>query len=318
MVEVVTMGEAMVGFTPSDGKPLRQATAFHRFIGGAESNVAIGVAKMEHRAGWLSRLGHDMFGQQILHELQAHGVDTSRVVLSREEPTAVYFKDRSDVSDRVVVYYRKGSAMSRITPEDLDAAYIAGARIFHVTGITLALSESSRETVRRALAIAQAHGVTVSFDPNYRPALWCEEEAREAYAQVLPQVDILITTVEEAVLLAGGVTVDSDPQAVLEKLAALGPKAVYLKQGEIGAMYAVGGEVGQVPAVKGLNVVDTVGAGDAFAAGVLVGHLEGLSPLETVRIANAMGGSATTTLGDYDGVPQRAELMALVERTYGA
>lgn len=316
MVEVVTLGETMVGFTPADGLPLERTAALRPFVGGAESNVAVGVVKLGHTAGWISRVGNDVFGSMILQELKAHGVDTAHVDISRTEPTAVYFKDRSATAERRVVYYRRGSAMSRIGPEHIDPAYIARARVLHFSGITLALSESARRAVHRAIEIAKGAGVTVSFDPNYRPALWSEREARAAYRGVLPFVDILIATLEEAPLVArdagrGGW------REVLSALERVGPRFVYLKLGAEGAAYAVDGQVDFVPAVKIEPVVDTVGAGDAFAAGVLVGHLEGLPAKETVCLANAMGAAATTALGDTDGVPPRPGIAALVQEAYG-
>lgn len=306
----------MVGFTPADGEPIERSNTLRRFVGGAESNVVIGVAKLGHTAGWISRVGDDVFGSIILDELKQHGVDTSKVGVSREEPTGIYFKDRSATTDRRVVYYRKGSAMSCIKPEHVDVEYIRNARILHITGITLALSESARRTVHKAIDIARNAGVAIAFDPNYRPALWSEREAKAAFRGVLPFVDILITTVEEAPLITRSAAQGSW-QDILASLRTTGPRAVYLKLGAEGAAYSVYGSVGMVPAVPIEKVVDTVGAGDAFAAGVLVGHLEGLAPKTIVSLANAMGGAATTALGDTDGVPDRAGIEAMVQAAYG-
>lgn len=316
MAEVVTIGETMVGFTPADGAPLAASQTFQRFVGGAESNVAVGVVKLGHSAGWISRVGRDVFGRIILQELEGLGVDTSHVAVSDTEPTGIYFKDRSHVSDRTVVYYRTGSAMSHMQPEELDASYIAQARILHITGITLALSESSRRTVRRAIQIAKKHHVLVSFDPNYRPALWPETQAKAAYRGVMPFADIVITTEEEAPLLRSGLKGKSVEQ-MLESLTQSGARAVYIKQGPAGAAYSVSGRQGRVPGVRVSQVVDAVGAGDAFAAGVLVGHVERLSPETTVRLANAMGASAVTALGDTEGVPGRMGISTLMREEYG-
>lgn len=316
MPEVVTLGETMVGFTPADGAPLATARTFQRFVGGAESNVAVGVVKLGHTAGWISRVGSDVFGRIILDELQGLGVDTTHVAVSKTEPTGIYFKDRSHVAERTVVYYRRGSAMSRMRPEELDPSYIAAAKVLHITGITLALSESSRRTAHRAIELAKEHGVLVSFDPNYRPALWPEAQARAAYRGVMPFADIVITTEEETSLLASGLE-RGGLEEMLGALAQLGPRAVYIKQGAAGAAYSVNGEVGRVSGVRVSQVVDTVGAGDAFAAGVLVGHLESLRPGLIVRLANAMGASAVTALGDTDGVPGRVGINTLLMEAYG-
>lgn len=316
MAEVITLGESMVGFTPSDGAPMRESVDFHRFVGGAESNVAIGVVKLGHTAGWMSRVGDDVFGRMILDELQGQGVEISQVVISATEPTGLYFKDRSHIADRTVVYYRKGSAMSHITPDDLDKGYIAQARILHISGITLAISETSRRAAHRAIEIAKENGVLVSFDPNYRQALWSERDAKAAYRGIVPFADIVLTTVEEAPLLKSGLK-GADLDHILAELTNTGPQAVYVKLGEAGAAYRVSGSVGSVPGVKVPQVIDSVGAGDAFAAGVLVGHLEALGPEETVRLANAMGAAAVTSLGDTDGVPLRPGIQAMLSQAYG-
>lgn len=208
--------------------------------------------------------------------------------------------------------------MSQMTPDDLDEEYIASARVLHISGITLALSDSCRQTAIRAMQIAKDNGVYVTFDPNYRPQLWSEDEAHRAFQSILPYVDALLPGEDEAKLFLSqsmDLTGASSTQ-IVEELVGLGIESVYLKQGELGASYWVSGETGFEPAVK-VDVVDTVGAGDAFAAGVIAGYLEGMSPRDTTRLANVMGALVTTAVGDTEGVTDRATVdhwLSLVSR----
>jgi 2-dehydro-3-deoxygluconokinase len=318
MPEVVTIGETMLGFTPADGRPLRLAMNFHRFVGGAESNVAIDLVRLGHTAGWISRLGDDAFGHMILAELMINAVDVSKVEMCSGEPTGLFFKDRSTVTDRELVYYRKGSAMSRIQPEQVDEEYIASARLLHITGVTLALSEDCRRSVYRALETAISHQVLVSFDPNYRPMLWSPQEAHAEFQRVLPYVDILIPTIEEVPLVMPSIDAMNRQALDMSMLEQIGVKRIFVKQGANGASYWWEGATGMVPPVHVVEVVDTVGAGDAFTAGVIAGTLEGLSPLATTRLANAVGATAIQALGDTEGVPNRDVIEDILAQAYGA
>lgn len=165
-MDVITFGETMVLFNTSYVGPLRYASQFEKTIGGAESNVAIGLARLGHQVSWMSRLGNDEFGLFVRNFVRGEGVDTSRVVFDDDHPTAVFFKERHAAKEPKVYYYRRGSAASFMKPEDLDEEHIAKAKFMHLTGITPALSPSCRQTVYRAIELARAYGLTVVFDPN--------------------------------------------------------------------------------------------------------------------------------------------------------
>ncbi|HJV44886.1 MAG TPA: sugar kinase [Bacillota bacterium] len=298
-MEVVTLGETMVLFVPSSIGPLRYASSFDKTIGGAESNVAIALARLGHQVGWISRLGDDEFGLFVRQFIRGEGVDTSRVLFDKQYPTAVFFKERQVQQDPKIYYYRKGSAASQLTPEDLDEGYIAQAKYLHVTGITPALSDSCRRTVEKAINIAKQNGLTVVFDPNIRLKLWNREEAGRVLLEIAAKCDIVLPGIEEGEILTGEV----EPEAIAQRLIANGAKAVVVKLGERGAYYATKNNEEYIAGYPVKQIVDTVGAGDGFAAGFLSGLLRGWSYSEAIRLANRVGAFALTVPGDVEGYP---------------
>ncbi|MFF9124514.1 sugar kinase [Streptomyces sp. NPDC014889] len=299
--EVVTLGESIGLLTQSADMPLIRQPTLRLGFGGAESNVAIGLARLGRAAHWIGRLGTDEVGALIARELRAEAVSTS--IVRDPAPTGLMLKTRQ-ASGRVQVgYYRTHSAGSRLAPADLDEALIAGARILHVTGITPALSASASDAVRRAVTIAEEHGVTVSFDANFRSRLWDEDRARPVLSHLLGKAGIFFATTEEALLF----TDEKDPERQARAIAALGPGQVVIKLGSAGSVACVDGAVHrQRP--QPVAVVDPVGAGDAFAAGYLNGVLDGADAAECLRIAGVCGARAVTVAGDWEGAPFAAEL----------
>ncbi|MDK2902546.1 MAG: 2-dehydro-3-deoxygluconokinase [Clostridiales bacterium] len=307
MPELVTLGETMAVFNPASSGPLQYIVDFKRLIGGAESNVAIGVSRLGHSAGWISRLGDDPFGRFINNFIRGEGVDTSRVVFDEMHPTGVYFKEIKAGGDVTVYYYRKGSAASTMSPADLDEDYIKNARILHVSGITPALSDNCRETVFKAMEIAKVSGVTISFDPNIRLKLWSGRQAAEVLKEMARYADIVLPGIDEGEIIFGS----RDPKTIAEEFLKLGASTVAVKLGKEGAMAATRDEEIMSPAFDAGPVIDTVGAGDAFASGFLTGILEGMPLEQAVGLANTCGGFATTIVGDVEGLPSRKEIEAL-------
>lgn len=310
MPEVVTLGETMVLFSPMQSGPLRYVHNFQKRIAGAESNVAIGICRLGHSSGWISKVGEDEFGKYLLREIQAEGVDVSRVKTTKLGPTGVMFKEIGEARETKVYYYRRGSAASLMTPEDLDPDYIKSAKILHLTGITPALSPNCLDTVREAIRIAKESGVMVSFDPNIRLKLWGKEEAGRVLRELLPQVDLALPGLDEAEIIFGR----SPVEQLLDSFLNLGVKLVVLKTGSQGCLVADATQTIAVNAFEVDRVVDPIGAGDAFAAGFLVGMLENKSLMESAKLANAMGAFAVTTAGDIEGLPDRVELEAFINQ----
>jgi 2-dehydro-3-deoxygluconokinase len=311
-LDVITAGETMVlGVPPRPGR-LRHAGSLELKIGGAESNLAIALSRLGLSAGWAGYLGDDEPGQLVLDRIRAEGVDTSQVRRIERLPTGLYLREQIGTDVRVY-YYRQGSAATTMQRDAFEPGYLGGAKFVHLTGITPALSDGCRAFVLWAAREAGASGARVSFDVNYRSKLWGTKEAREFAEEILPDVYLLLAGDEEARALW-----DRDDEALVRELASLGPEEVVLKTGSAGSLALVDGEILEHPAFT-VSEVDPVGAGDAFAAGYLAGHLWGLPAEERLRVANAMGALSVATLGDYEGLPDKDELRAFLqgERSLG-
>jgi 2-dehydro-3-deoxygluconokinase len=311
-VDVVTIGESVVLLQPMSEGPLAYAPFFTRSIAGAESNVAIGLTRLGRKVRWIGRLGADPFGDMIVHTLAGEGVDVSLAERDPAYPTAIYFKEFKGYGDPNVYYYRKGSAASQLSPVHVKPEWFAGARHLHVTGITPALGPYTADAVRSAMKEARSRGLTVSFDPNLRRKLWTEEEARRTLLELIPLCDLFLPGLEEAEFLLGERSEEAYGQAFRE----MGPETVVLKLGERGAVGFSGERAVRADPVRVPRIVDTVGAGDAFAAGLLSVYLdreEDEGWLErALRTANTMGAMAVQYRGDWEGMPSRSELDRLL------
>ncbi|GGG74644.1 sugar kinase [Paenibacillus radicis (ex Gao et al. 2016)] len=296
--DIITFGESMALFMPPEHKALERATVLEQGFGGAESNVAIGIARLGGSAGWFGVLGDDPFGKMILKTLRGEGVDVSRSILSSDAPTGMMFREH--VAGRTAVhYYRKHSAASRMEPEQLDEQYIRGAKLLHVTGITTALSESSRRTVLRAIEIAKEAGVKVCFDPNLRLKLWSIEEARETLLPIAEQADYFLPGWDELKLLYN---TDSFEE-VKEKLLQLNAVTIVKGFGDTTLVLDNGKET-LVPFYPAEKVIDTVGAGDGFCAGFLAGIMRGMTPAQAVGLASINGSLVVQMRGDWEALPE--------------
>ena len=298
MSGVFTFGETL-GLVAADAIGLLEHVPSFRYgIGGAETNVAIGVARLGGTATWLGRVGPDATGDLIERRLRAEGVRAH--VIRDEAFTGLMVRYRRTVDRMTVDYHRAGSAGSRLLPSDLPP--FDDAEILHVTGITPALSDTARATVFQAVERARAAGVTVSVDVNYRARLWSRFDAAPVLRDLASRADVVFAGPAEAALFLG----DEDPVA---GLAALGPAEVVVKDGPRGCAALIEGVRYEVPAPV-VTVVDPVGAGDAFVAGYLADRMAGAAPADRLRTAIAAGAFAVTVPGDCEGLPRRFELVS--------
>ncbi len=301
---VVTLGETMALLRPEGTGSLADVERLRVGIGGAESNVAIGLARLGADATWLGRVGADGLGARVVRELRGEGVTVVDVV-DTHAPTGVMIKEHATVdSSRPVIYYRTGSAGSRLSAGDLAALGIPEAALLHVTGITPALSDSARDAVLTATGIATDHGVPVSFDINHRASLWRDRDPLPTYRALAAGATIVCAGLDEAHLLLGS---KPGPAEAAEAIAALGPSQVIIKLGPDGCLALIDGIRHEVPAVE-VQVVDTVGAGDAFVAGYLAELLAGLPAEARLATAVTTGAFACTSPGDWEGYPRRDQL----------
>ncbi len=305
-VDVVTVGEGLVCLAPTGTQPLSEATMLEKTYGGAELNTAIGLSRLGVGAQWVSRVGADGFGAEMLGILAGEGVGTDHVRTVPGRVTGLMVKERLDAEQVSVAYYRAESATATMTPDDLPVEVIADARLVHLTGIGLALGGGPAATTRRALELCGAGDAICTFDPNYRHLLWRPEDARAAYLSVLPSVDHLLCNEREAMLITGA----ADIAVAAAELAELGPTTVIVKRGAHGAYALVDGTEHHVPAAHVSAPVDTVGAGDAFNAGWIFGVLNSCPASESLRIATWAAARVVEHPGDYAGFPSHATLSA--------
>jgi 2-dehydro-3-deoxygluconokinase len=307
MTSLVTFGEAMVRFSPPASQRLEQARALAATVGGSELNVAVLAARLGVTSRWVSRLPDNALGRMISAAARQHGVDT-RVEWTADGRVGLYFVELGGARISSVLYDRAGSAFSMIQPGGVDwASAFAGARWYHVSGITPALSDGAAKVTRESLAAAQRAGLTVSYDLNYRSKLWSVEQARAVQEPFMEHVDVLTTTAEDARVVFGiGAEPDdnyADVARALQKRFELGAVVITLRDKALAAAVAADGKVHTAPRHE-VQTVDPIGAGDAFSGGLIVSRLENRGWDQAVRVAAATAALKHTMPGDFCLVTQ--------------
>lgn len=312
-MELVTLGEAMVRLTPPGFARLEQARTLEVTVGGAELNVAAAAARLGVASSWISALPDNALGRMILGAAREAGVDVSRVALSSSDRAGLYFVERG-ASPRggSVLYDRAASAASRLAPESFAwKAIFSDARWFHTSGITPALSDSAAAAVGEALGAAKNAGLTVSYDLNYRGKLWSPEKARAVQEPLMRHVDVLIASADTARLVFGVGDAERLQQRFgLTAVATIMRDCSRAWQSTLSGMVAVDGAVHRSPAYD-LEVVDDIGSGDAFVAGLIFGRMRQDSWDEAVRYGAALAALKCTVPGDMSRATL-AEVEALV------
>lgn len=319
---LVTLGEAMGLVLQTQSGPVRNGEPMTFAMGGSEANVAIAMRRLGVPATWIGRVGSDPAGELIVRELHAERVEA--LVTRDPAPTGLMVRWRPIPGRGRVTYYRRGSAGSHLSPDDVASERVAAAGVVHVTGITPALGDGPAAAVDKAIAAAAAAGVPVSLDLNYRSALWPPADAAAALRRLVAGADVVFGGLEEAWMVAGeppgvgdgdaardGADLRRSAHRAASALCALGPADAVIKLGADGCVARIGGETFEVPARR-VTVIDTVGCGDAFVAGFLAELLAGAPPAERLATAVAAGAFAATVPGDWEGAPRREDL-ALVE-----
>lgn len=286
--------------------PLEEVEHFTRALSGAEVNVSIGLSRLEHQVEYLTRLGDDPFGHYIAHTLGENQIGISLVTYDPVYRTGIQLKNRvTDGSDPYAPYYRKGSAASHISEKEIDAIDLSEVKLVHVTGIPPALSQTARKATFRLMERAKEKGIFITFDPNLRPALWEDEETmRTVINQLASKADVVLPGIEECKILVG----TTNKEEIADFYQKAGVKTVVIKDGAKGAFVRENEKSYMVSGFKVEKVVDTVGAGDGFAVGVISGILEGIPMEESVKRGNAIGAIQVMNISDNEGLPTRKEL----------
>lgn len=285
--------------TPEHAESLEKASRVTLYPGGAESNVAMYLSSLGHRTAWVSRVGDDPLGRRIVADVAREGVDTSLVEADPTAPTGVYFKDPG-AEITPVYYYRRHSAASLMGPELAERIRPLRPRVLHVTGITPALSASCDQLMEELMRPdRRGAGVTVSFDVNFRPALWpSAARAADRLRDIAQAADIVFVGMDEACRLWG----TGSPGEVRGLLPR--PPVLVVKQAAAGATAYHGRTSTFLPAIK-VTVVEPVGAGDAFAAGWLAGLLRGAGSIGRLRLGHLAASAALRSTADYTRLPAR-------------
>lgn len=300
MIEVLTIGEPMGLLAADEVKPLEDVAHFTRYVCGAEVNFAVGMARLAHKVAYVTRLGCDPFGKHIQKFLAENRIDGRYVSFDSAHMTGMQLKAKVVSGDPEVVNFRKNTAFANLAPADIEGIDWTSVRHLHLTGIPPALSASCRQAIYALIEAARRHDVKISFDTNLRPALW--QDAREMIDVVndlAGRADLVLPGVGEGRILTGS----DDPSAIADFYLKAGAKTVIVKTGAKGAFAKTAADAFAVPGFKVDQVVDTVGAGDGFAVGVVSALLEGLPLREAVRRGAAIGALAIMSPGDNDGLP---------------
>lgn len=312
MSRIMTVGEPMALFVADREGSLEEIERFDRYVAGAEVNFSIGMSRLGHQVTYITQLGMDPFGKSIEKFLQQNDIDTTYLKYESNYLTGMMWKQKVVSGDPEVFSARKNSAASHMGLDTIAHLNWEGFDHIHLTGIPPALSASCREMVYKLMEEARARGVLISYDPNLRPGLWADkQEMVRVINDLACRADIVLPGIEEGRLLTGKQEVNEIADFYHEA----GVKSVVIKLGAKGAFTSSEGSQFYTDGFPVERVVDTVGAGDGFAVGVISGILEGLPLEEAVKRGAAIGALAVMSPGDNDGLPDKSGLDAYMQGT---
>ena len=310
--EVVCVGETMLMLAPPPHQLLEYADYFVALNGGSESNVAIGLERLGLHAGWIGKLPRNALGRKIVNEIRSFGVDTSAVVWTEKGRVGTFFVEfGSCPRPTMTIYDRAGSAATTLEADDLDWNYIGGAKWLHLTGITPASSETCQVSTREIAERARSRGLRVSFDVNYRSLMWSPEVAREVCGRILPSVSLLVATESDVAMLLGEKRERED--ALRSLYASHSFEAVVMTLGGEGSLAYDGQEFYRSEGYS-VQMVNRLGAGDAFDAGLLFGYLR--SDLQTGLDYGSAMAALKITIPQNTPMINREDVEALLARRH--
>lgn len=314
MVEVLTIGEPLALFASNDlNKSIANSSSFTKYLAGAEVNVAIGVHRLGHSVEYLSQVGKDPMGDFILDELSKNHIYTKNIQRNEQYNTGIEFKELTDQGDPKTFYIRKNSAASHIKENIVDKVDISNLKIAHLTGIFPSLSSDTYQTTLRLIKKLSDNNITISFDPNLRPALWPDQEKMCKTINYLAKfANIFLPGLKEAQLLTNLKNPDEIAEYYFDNNYPL--RILIIKGGAKGTYIFTRNKPSIfIPSFKVKKIVDTVGAGDGFALGLITALLEHKPLTQAVTRANAIGALAIQVKGDNTGYPTPDELKQFLE-----
>jgi 2-dehydro-3-deoxygluconokinase len=308
---LITIGQTLATMRASTAGPVARGGSLRVSLAGAESNVAIGVRRLGVPATWVGHVGRDALGDLIVRELRAEDVDV-RAARDPGRPTALLLAERRTASRRRIWYYRRDAAGAGLSPDDVERADWSRAGVVHLTGITACLGPGPAAAAAAAAARARAAGAEISVDLNYRSALASEAGFAAAVRPLVAAADVVFATVAEASAVSHCTGAERDAERLAADLLTAGPAVVVIKLGRGGSLLATRDGTARQAALP-TEVVDPVGAGDAFAAGFLAARLRGADPAACLRQAACVAAIAVATEGDWEGLPSEEELLTLTQ-----
>ncbi|QXW65376.1 sugar kinase [Streptobacillus moniliformis] len=305
MKKVLLVGEAMMLLMAEEGKDLSSVEKYLTGISGAELNVCVGLTRLGFYCEYLTKLGNDPFGEKIQKFLKKENIGMKYVEIDSENKTGLQLKSKVENGDPLTFYFRKGSAASKISKLDIEKIDIDEFDLIHITGIPLALSADLREAIIHLIEKAKSKGKYITFDPNLRPTIWENEETMiRVINDVSKRVDLILPGINEAEILLKKDNIDE----IVEEYRDMGINNIVLKEGERGSHYYTKDKHYFMPSFKVNEVIDTVGAGDGFAVGIISSILDDISPEAMLERANAIGAIQVGYRSDNEGLPNREKL----------
>lgn len=307
-LDIVTLGEGLIEL--SSDVSLGLAKSLDKYYGGDTLATAIAAKRLGSKVGYITRVGCDYFKEFLMDSWQAEGLDISQVRLTNDF-NGLYLLARPKNGAKEFSYYRKRTAASKISIEDISENYIKNAKIFYTSGIAQTLSLSTREAVGKAYAIAKKKGLTTSYDPNYSSIITTPEEAKEAFEDVINDIDILFLSDKNDIAQLFDI---SSVEKVIKYFWDLGINTVVIKSSEKGGYYT--GYAGDIVFCEFLfsQIIDTTCSGDVFNGGFLHAISSGFSPFEATKLASVVSGLQSQKIGAIKSIPTKEEVYSEYEK----
>jgi fructokinase len=300
-VDVIAIGELLIDLIAEGyNLPLKEQTTFKRFAGGAPANFAVGIKCLGLTSGLITKVGDDFFGDFLLDTLKEKEVDISQIRVTDEYKTALAFVGLDENKSPSFSFYRSPCADIMLKAEEINEDYIKSAKLLMYGTVSMA-DEPARSAIFRAIKYAKKHDLKVACDPNLREDLWDFKDPREHIFRALKETDVFLPSISEAEFITG-----EKGESALEAVLELGPSIIGVTSGAEGSTIVTKGEIHSAPAYK-VDIIDTTGAGDAYAAGLITGLLTNMPLNQIPYFANAVSALKITKKGAMN-IPNRQEV----------
>lgn len=298
-LDIITIGESLIEL--SGDLSLKDCDSLQKYYGGDTLASAIAASRLGADVGYITKVGNDYFKDYLISSWQNEGLDISQIKFSNE-PNGLYIISRPKDSHKEIAYYRKKTAATKLSIDDISEEYIQNAKILYTSGIAQSISISAKEAVKKAYEIAKIKGLTTAYDPNFSDTLMTQEEAKENFAEVISNIDILFLSSKNDVQNLLELT---SAEKVIKYFWDLGVKIVVVKASEDMGYYT--GYNGDIVFTKfyTTEVVDTTCSGDAFNGGFLYAVSNGYTPFEATKLASVVAGLQSKGIGAIKSIPDK-------------